>query len=158
MKTICGILTCLILVSGSCSPCKKVSLNNFNEFGISYYERESLHYYLKKHKLHYSGTDSRHNINYFEADNSTPVDSYSFLVLDNIFIPRGATGACFDPSDDNFTIDFGEGIIIPFRIYKDNNVAISEIVINKKGYRLQYSTLNPTLYFDTAELKTLRSK
>ena len=158
MKAIYGLLACLTIVLGSCSTYKKVSLNNFKEYKISHDERVNLQYVLRTRKLHYSDIDSRNNMNFYETDKSTLKESYSFLIQDNIVIPTGSSGVCVNPSDDNFTINFGKGIIVPFKVYNDYNKANSEIVVNERGYSFQVSNRNPSLYFNTRELKTLKSE
>jgi hypothetical protein len=158
MKTIYGLLACLPLILGSCSTYKKVSLNNFEEYSVSKNDVEDLQYVLKSNKLHYLATDSRNYVNLYEGDKSTPKESYSFLIQDNIVIPTGSRGVCVNPSNDNFAIDFGKGIIVPFKVYNDYNRANSEIVVNERTYSFQVSNQNPSLYFNIRELKSLKSK
>ncbi len=62
MKSTFCLIACLPFILASCSAYQKVSLINFKEYNVPYDERGNLHYVLKKHRLHYSDTDSRNNI------------------------------------------------------------------------------------------------
>jgi len=157
MKSIYGLLACLPLMLGSCSTYKEVSLNNFKEYSVSGNDLEELQYVLKYNKLHYQATDSRNYMNLYEGDNSTPKESYSFLVQDNIIIPNGSKGVCVNPSVDNFAIDFGKGVIVHFRIYDGYNTANREIAVNRRRYVIQENNKSACLYFNIRELKSLKS-
>jgi len=108
-----------------------------------------LHYVLKKHKLHYSDIDWKENSNFYTADASTPYYSRSAFYEENIVIPRGATGRCIHSRDDQFIIDFGEGMLVTFRLMNDGNKAKGKIVIEGRTYNIVDSNRKVSLYFDT---------
>ena len=157
MRTVILISAFLILLLGSCTTYKKVSLNNFQDYKVSYDERENLHYVLKSHKLHFSDPDSRINSNYYAADKSAIYKSQSVMVEENIVIPTGAIGVCVNSDEDNFIIDFGHGILVPFKVYSSYNKAKSEIVVDERAYSVEVSNRNASLYFDTREVKASNS-
>jgi hypothetical protein len=158
IKSTLYVLACLPFILVSCSAYQKVSLLNFKEYNVSYNERGDLHYVLKKHSLHYSDTDSRNNNYYYETDQSTMYRSYSFLIEDNIVIPKGAPGVCVNFSEDNFIIDFGKGVLIPFKIHDGYNSAKSEIEVDGRKYNVEVSNRKGHLYFNTSGLKTSKSR
>ncbi len=133
----------------SCSPYQKVSLSNFKEYEITSNDRVDLHYILKKHKLHYSDIDLKENSNFYAVDASTPYYSRSAVYEENIVIPRGATGRCIHSQDDQFIIDFGEGMLVTFRVMNESNKAKGKIIIEGRTYSLVDSNRMVSLYFDT---------
>ena len=116
MKPVICIFIYLSFVLTSCSTYQKVSLSNFKEYNVSSDERENLHYVLKKHKLLYLDNDRRVRINNFGNDNSTIYDSQNLLIQDNVVIPTGAVGICINSSEDELVLDFGKGVIVPFKV------------------------------------------
>ena len=153
MKIICSVITSLSIILGSCSSYTKVSLDSFKEYNIAKSDLGEIQYVLKGQKLLYSDIDSRNNVNLLEADKSTIKESYSYLIQDNIMIPKGSSGLCVGHSKNNLTIDFGKGIIVPFVVSKDQNRARSELIIDERVYSLVLSTRPPSLHFNTRELK-----
>ena len=158
MKPTFRLLALLPFILASCSPYQKVSLTNFKEYNVSYHERENLQYVLKAHELHYSDADNKYINNYYETDRSTIYKSHSFLMNDNIVIPTGADGVCVNADEDNFVIDFGDGVLVPFNVYNSFNSAKSEIEVDERGYRIERSNRNASLYFDTRGLRASKSK
>lgn len=158
MKSTFWLLACLPFILVSCSSYQKVSLTNFKEYKVAYNERGDLQYVLKTHKLHYSDIDRRYIINNYEAIESTAYESHSFHINDNIVIPTGAFGVCVNSYEDNFIIDFGKGVLVPFIVYNDNNRAKGKIVVDERAYSLVVSNRNASLYFNTRELKKPKSR
>lgn len=136
----------------SCSTYQKVTISNFTEYEITSDEKEDLHYVLKKHKLHYSDIDWKENSNFYTVDGSTPYHSRSAVYEENIVIPRGATGRCIHSQDDQFTIDFGEGIHITFLVLNDDNRASAKIEVDGRIYSIAGSNQEASLFFDTRGL------
>ena len=97
-------------------------------------------------------------MNLYEGDRSTPKESYSYLIQDNIIIPTGSKGVCVNPSVDSFAIDFGKGVIVHFRIYEGYNRANREISVNPRRCIIQENNKNSGLCFNIRELKSLKSK
>ncbi len=143
----------LPLILGSCSAYQKVSLLTFNEYKVSYDERENLQYVLKTHNLHYSDADRRVHSNYYEPGKTTIYKSHSVHIEDNIVIPTGACGGCVNINSEHFVIDFGEGVLVPFKLYNEYATPKSEIVVDERRYRLKVSNRNSCLYFDTRGCK-----
>ncbi len=136
----------------SCSPYQKVSLSNFKEYEITSNDRVDLHYILKKHKLHYSDIDLKENSNFYAVDASTPYNSASAVYEENIVIPRGATGRCIHSRDDQFIIDFGEGMLVVFRVMNDDNRASAKIKVDGRIYTLEGTNREASLYFESRGL------
>ena len=153
MKAICSVVACLAIIIGSCSPYKEVSLNSFKEYNIGESEWGNIQYVLKGHKLLYTDINSRNNVYLLESDKSTVKESYSYLVQDNIMIPKGSSGVYVGHSNNNFKIDFGKGIIVQFVVSDDQNRANSELIVDQRAYSLESSNRIPGLYFNTRELQ-----
>lgn len=132
MKSTFCLLAFLPFILLSCSGYQKVSLLSFEEYKLTSVERENLQYVLKTHKLHYSDIDKKYNI----------------------VIPTGANGVCVNSYDDILIIDFGKGVLVPFKVYTDDNKAKSKIEVDEREYSLEPSILNVHLYFDTRGLQT----
>jgi hypothetical protein len=73
-------------------------------------------------------------------------------------IPTGAIGVCVNPSDNNFVIDFGKGIVVPFEINNEFNRANNKIVVDERGYNIQGRNRKSRLYFNIEELRRFPSK
>ncbi len=157
MKSTFCLLVCLPFLLASCTAYQKVSLINFKEYDVPYDEWGNLHYVLRKDRLHYSDTESRNDINYYDTDRSTLYNSHSFLIEDNVIIPTGAHGVCVNAYDDNFIIDFGDGVLVPFIVNKGNNRAESTIEVDGREYNIVVSNRTPCLYFYTRELEPAKS-
>ena len=149
MKATVLLLACLPYILTSCSAYKKVSIINFKDCAVSFDKREDLQYILRIKKLHYSDTDVEYKIYDFGPDKSTILDSHSFQIEDNIYIPRGASGVCVNSNDNNFIIDFGDGILVPFTVYDANNRAKSTIEVNGRAYSLEDNNRKACLYFNS---------
>ena len=141
-----ALLSLLLL---SCSSYEKVTLANLEEYGISNEEREKLPYVLKTHKLHYLLVDRVDKTNFYTIGESTPYYSRSAIFEENIVIPTGTTGLCFFSRGNQFIIDFGEGIRVPFHIHSDDNRASDRIKLEGRIYKLVPNRRKPTLFFDT---------
>ncbi len=141
----------------SCSPYQKVSLANFEAYEINSNAREDLSYILKTHKLHYSDIDRKDNTNFYNVDESTPYYSSSAIFEENIVIPSGAAGHCIHSQGDHFIIDFGEGVLVPFGILKNDNRAKSKIEVDGRLYKLVDSNRVASLFFDTRNLSNSAS-
>jgi hypothetical protein len=137
---------------GSCSSYKEVSLNSFKEYKIDKSDWGNIQYVLRGHKLLYTDIDSRNNVYLLDTDQSTIKESYSYLIQDNIVIPKGSSGICVGHSKNNLIIDFGKGIIVPFVVSDDQNRANSELIIDERTYSLVISNRSPGLYFYTRDL------
>jgi len=157
MKSPFCLIILLPLVVISCSSYQKVSLTNFEAYELNSSDKEDLSYILKTHKLHYSDIDRKDNTNFYAGDESTPYESRSVIFEDNIVIPAGASGVCIHSQDDNFIINFGEGVLVPFRLLNDDNKAKGKIVIEGRTYSLVNSNRKATLYFDTRSLSNSES-
>ena len=136
----------------SCSTYEKVSIANFEELMISSDEMENLQYVLKTHKLHYSVVDRVDKTNFYAVDESTPYYSRGVIFEENIVIPTGATGPCIHSQDNQFIIDFGEGILVPFHVSNDDNRAFDKIEVDGRIYKLVSNNRKATLFFDTRDL------
>ncbi len=148
MKPAISLLACIPLVMISCSPYQKVSLNGFQECHISVEERRNLSYILKSHPLCYSDAEGRVNNNFYGDDHSTIITNNRALILENIVIPKGARGILTDSDDASFTIDFGDGVKVPFDVYHNFNRAKSEIVVGSRTYHIEHGGRSASLYFD----------
>lgn len=155
MKSVIYLFTCFPIILGSCSAYQRVALDNFKEYNISFEERGNLQYVLKKHKLHFSVTDATFNSNYFGPDKTVIYKDQEIQMNDNIIIPMGANGVCVNTNDDNFIIDFGEGVLVTFIVYGDDNGTKSEIEVEERRYSLEQGSQRACLYFETRELKRL---
>lgn len=149
MKPAICILTCLPFILGSCSGYQKVSLANFQENNISVEERENLHFVLKDHELHYSYSVGRITNTYYEADRNAIYKSLSGLIEENIVIPKGAPGKCVHATNDNFIIDFGDGVLVSFDVYQSFCRAKSELEVEERRYYIEAGDRIATLYFST---------
>ena len=158
MKSTYYLFAFLPFVLVSCSAYKKVSLANFEEYKVTSNKRGDLYYVLKTHKLLYSDIDSRYNIHHYEVDESTPYESHSFNIEDNIVIPTGAIGVCVHSNDDHIIIDFGKGVLVPFIVSNDDNRAKGKIVVAERTYSLVVSNQKSRLFFDTTDLNRLESR
>ena len=97
----------------------------------------------------------RHRVNktnFYAADESTPYYSHSVIFEENIVIPTGATGLCLHSQDSQFIIDFGEGILVPFHVWNDDNRASDRIEADGRIYELVSSNRKATLFFNTRDL------
>jgi hypothetical protein len=153
MKAISSVIACISIIMGSCSTYKEVSLNSFKEYNIAESDWGNIQYVLKGHKLLYTDIDSRNNVYLLETDKSTIKDSYSYLIQDNIMIPKGSSGVCVGHSKNSLIIDFGKGIIVQFVVSDVQNRANSELVIDERAYSLEISERTPSLYFNTRDLQ-----
>ncbi len=151
------LLSWLPIIMISCSVYQKVSLSNFEEYRVPFDERANMQYVLKARKLHYSTNDKLYN-NFYEDKRSKIHKSHSVLVEDNIVIPVGAHGVCVNSYDDNFIIDFGKGILVPFEIHDQYNRAKSKIEVDGRMYSREFSNRNARLYFVTRGIKTSKSR
>lgn len=151
MKAISSVIACLSIIMESCSTYTEVSLNSFKEFNIAESDWENIHYVLKGHKLLYTDIDSRNNVSLIDTDKSTPPESYSYLIQDNIMIPKGSSGICVAHSKNSLIIDFGKGIMVLFDISDDQNRANRELVMDERAYCLEISDRTPSLYFNTRD-------
>jgi hypothetical protein len=142
----------------SCSAYKEVSLSNFENYKVTSNIKEDIHYVLKTYKLIYSDIDRIHNIHHYEINESTPFESHSVIFEDNIVIPTGASGVCIHSQDDNFIIDFGKGVLVPFSIMNDDNKAKGKIVIDGRTYSLVDSHRKASLFFDSRSLTSSGSR
>jgi len=133
----------------SCSTYKKVSLANFEEYKLTSEGKRDLHYVLKTQKLHYSNIDRKENNNFYANGESVPYYSSSAIYEENIVIPNGAKGVCVHSRNDHFIIDFGEGVLVPFRIMNDDNRASGKIEVNGRTYSLVESNRKASLFFNT---------
>jgi len=152
MKAISNIIACASIILGSCTAYEEVSLNSFREYNIAKSDWGNIQYVLKGHELLYTDIDSRNNVNLLDQDKSTIKESYSYLIQDNIRIPKGCSGICVDHSMNSLIIDFGKGIIVPFVLSEDQNRAQSELFIDGRVYSLGFSNQPPGLYFNRREL------
>ena len=143
------LLMCLPFMLLSCSPYKKVSLSNLEEYQISETQTSDLEFVLRKQKLHYLHTDRQYQVNNYMANVSTPFDSYKVNLQDNILIPKGAAGACINPEMKYLIIDFGEGVRIPFILSEEGNHAKKRIQINQQVYSLSENHRSACLYFNS---------
>ena len=124
-------------------------MSNLEEYQISETQLSELEFVLKKQKLHYLHTDRQYLLNNYLATESTPFDSYKVNLQDNIVIPKGAAGACINPKMRYFTIDFGEGVLVPFILSEDGNHAKKRIEINQQVYSLSENHRPACLYFNS---------
>lgn len=141
------MLLCLSFILVSCSPYKIVSLSNLVEYQISETQIVDMEFVLKKQKLHYLHTDRRYQVNNYVANEPTPFDSYKANIQNNILIPKGATGVCNNPKMQNFIIDFGEGVRVPFVLSEEGNHAKRRVEINQLVYSLSENPRAAYLYF-----------
>lgn len=158
MKWTLCILSCLPLILVSCSTYKEVSLCNFREYEVTSDQRADLHYVMKKHKLHYSDSNRRYQINNYGSDGTTYYDSQDLLIMDNIVIPAGSAGVCINSNDNTLLIDFGKGVVIPFLVSDEGNSATGEIEMEDRLYNLESNRRNARLYFDTKGLTKSKTR
>lgn len=155
MKSPTFVYVLLAFLLLSCSTYEKVSLANFEEYMINSNEMENLQYVLKTHKLHYSVVDRVNKTNFYSVDESTPYYSSSAIIEENIVIPNGATGLYRYSRDNQFIIDFGEGILVPFHVRSADNRASDKIEVDGRIYKLVNNNRKATLYFDSRGLSGL---
>lgn len=158
MKSTFCLFAFLPFILVSCSAYKKVSLTNFEEYQVPKNKRGDLHYVLKTHKLLYSDIDRRYNIHNYMVNESTPYESHSVNIEDNIVIPTGAFGVCVHTHDDHFIIDFGKGVLVPFILLNDDNRAKGKIVVDERTYSLVVSNRKSRLFFDARDLNRSASR
>jgi hypothetical protein len=150
------LIMCLPFIMVSCSFYKKASLSSFEEYQISESQISDLEFVLKKQKLHYLHTDRRIQVNNYQANESTPSESYNVHFQDNILIPKGATGVCIRTDMRYLIIDFGEGIRVPFVLSEEGNYAKKRAEIYQQNYSLSESNRPASLYFDTRALHGIK--
>jgi hypothetical protein len=141
-----ALLICLL---SSCSPYQRVSLTGFKNYNISSDKREDLQYVLKKQRLHYWDTDTRYQVHNYDGNSTNPYESHQIHLHDHIVIPKGAVGVCIHSVDDHLLIDFGEGVLVPFLVLKEDNRANNTIRADERVYYLEASNRKARLYFDT---------
>lgn len=113
---------------------------------------------MKTHKLLYSDIDRRYNIHNYKGNESTPYESHSVNIEDNIVIPTGASGVCVHTHDDHFIIDFGKGVLVSFIVLDDDNRAKGKIIVDERTYSLVTSHRKARLFFDTRDLNRSESR
>ncbi len=148
MKPAICLFLFIISIASSCSTYREVSYSNFGKYNVTPNERVKLHYILKKHDLLYTDNDRRVRINNFAAGNTRLHDSRNLLIQDNVLIPKGAAGVCISSSKDVLVLDFGEGVLVPFKLGLEENRASGIIEVDNREYRLQPAKRNPSLYFN----------
>ncbi|MEN8202298.1 MAG: hypothetical protein ABFS28_06860 [Bacteroidota bacterium] len=107
---------------------------------------------LKKKKLHYSGKEGQNNYNTYDKNDGSLVNSRSAIIENNIIIPKGARGRCVETSGDQLFIDFGEGIVVPFRVYGNDNSPENMIEVDQRTYDIVINHRTASLYFDVNNL------
>jgi hypothetical protein len=142
------LIMCLPFIMVSCSFYKKASLSSFEEYQITESQISDLEFVLKKQKLHYLHTDRQIQVNNYQANESTPSESYNVHFQDNILIPKGATGVCIHPDMRNFIIDFGEGVRVPFVLSEEGNHAKKRVEIYQQNFGLSENHRPASLYFN----------
>lgn len=150
MKSVHGITFSLLLFLSSCYPYKKVSTDNFRVYGIPKGELEYLHFIIKEKDLHYVAEASRNNYNIYNRQDASLTDSYSTLTENNLLIPKGASGKCVDASEDQIQIDFGEGVVILFRIHGQDNSPANQISVDQQSFDIVVHKRTASLYFDAS--------
>jgi len=148
MKIFPGISGCMLFFLVSCSPYQKVSSITFSEYDIHGTDKTSVDYVLKKRNLHYSSAVAQNNFNTYDRADGALIDSQSTLEENHLIIPKGAHGICVNATIDQLHIDFGKGIIIPFRIYSHDNSPGNQIVIDQRTYGIVVKKRTASLYFD----------
>jgi hypothetical protein len=142
------MFSCLLLIAASCSTYKELSFSTLGKYNVTLNERLKLHYVLKKHDLLYTDNDRRVRINNFGSGSTLLHDSRNLLIQDNVLIPKGAAGVCISSSEDVLVLDFGEGVLVPFKLGLEENRASGIIEVDNREYRLQPAKRNPSLYFN----------
>lgn len=151
MKIFPGITGCMLLILASCSPYQKVCSSNFDTYSQGDMEVKTLNYVLKKRDLHYASEVALNNYKRYNSRDGLLTDSRSAMVEDNLVIPKGARGTCLYASNDSLLIDFGEGIVIPFRIHSQDNSPALQIVVDQKNYKLLVKNRTASLYFEVTK-------
>jgi hypothetical protein len=113
-------------------------------------ELVNLHYVTKKKELHYAAKASQNNHKVYNRQDGSLKTSYSTLTENNLLIPKGASGKCVDASENQLIIDFGEGVVIPFRIYSHDNSPANQIFLDQQSFDIVVVNRTATLYFDVS--------
>lgn len=150
MKIFPVITGCMLLILVSCSSYQKVCSSNFDSYGQGDMEAETHNYVLKKRDLHYTSKVALNNYQRYNSRDGFLTDSRSAIVEDNLVIPKGARGTCLYASNDSLFIDFGEGVVIPFRIYSHDNSPANQILLDQQSFDIVVGNRTATLYFDVS--------
>lgn len=150
MKIFPVITGCMLLILVSCSSYQKVCSSNFDSYGQGDMEAETHNYVLKKRDLHYTSKVALNNYQRYNSRDGFLTDSRSAIVEDNLVIPKGARGTCLYASNDSLFIDFGEGVVIPFRIHSHDNSPANQISVDQQSFDIVVVNRTATLYFDVS--------
>lgn len=153
LKSVISVFAFLPIILVSCSTYKKVSMRNFVEYSVNGFERENLHYILKKGDLLYRKNNGNVRINNYYNGNNTIYNRQDLLIQDNILIPTGAEGICIKSGEEELVVDFGKGVVVPFKVSYEDNRAAGAIKIEKSEYRLESAKRGSRLYFNSADLR-----